>query len=1373
MTGSEEILEMLLRHSDANIEARDNLGDTALAVATYFAKPDAVRLLVNSGASVDARDNDGNSPLHHAAHKDLPELVRFLVDHNADVEARNSSQETPLLVAIEEGNIRIVRLLEELDADLRPVDDCGNSALHAAVESASKSMVQFCLWRRYDTEAANKWGQTPLSTAAENGYHEIVALLLDHGADLETEASSESGEQWRPLHYAAYGGHEAVVEILLKRGADPRAEDMYGHCAQYYAEEEGHNSLAAVIRDSMPISKKTLQLSTSHEVNRFVDWSRRGYLDMVEKLVKQGVNVDSMDLDGQRAITVAAQSGHDSVVGFLIDHGADPNLNDANGHSALWWASHYGHKGIVRRILGQNVSADSADEDSQTALCAASQGGFEEIVYMLLKKGCNVDAATLYGKTPLMFAAMQGHYNVVEQLIDSGADIEFQSPKGDTAISLARSKGHSEVANYLGNRSDKMLRAARRGIVAGILRLIRAGVSVHKAPSGDNAPLIEAARHGHNTAVRVLIDHGADLTYCDKDGHTAFCHAARNGKTATVRLLLELGADVNSQDKNGRTALSWAAKEGHHGTVLALSELGARKEIKDEHGRTALGHAVQSGHLNAVVTLLDKGSNINSADKRGWTPLTVAVVADKAQVASLLLKRGAYMSCETGTNYSQLCLASLRGNTRLVELLLQYGADVNHLSDNRETPLIIAARLGNTDVVRSLIEMGAKPALKDDYGRTALSHAKENGYESIIGLLCRAKHIRVENETALEKKQVERSSQRRQFRYTPLSQGCIRVLELHPGQPNDIISFDFAIVQLSKDPYFEALSYEWLEKKGSVPVQCAGGRILVTPNCAAALRSLRSESDSRVLWIDAVCIDQENTEEVNHQVAMMTDIYRKAKNVIMWLGSIEGNVQSFRKVFAGISLLSKAHDKLGPNLDDSAGMFALRIDENNEAKQLVTEALKSKTVVNILEAMYSASYFSRAWILQEIILGGSRGVVVWGTLSCDWETFKKAFLVFAIQNLKLHLAFVEIILLDSEFSKYGNVDLTRIITALAYFQATDARDKVFAALRLGSISAAPERRKPPVANYKLGVQAVYVQAACYYVDIQGKMPWPLGNRPSKKIITGLPSWVPDFSKSVDLGFSKSVEAMALDPFSPSDTNFGALVDAQPAARSSSIRVCGCVLDEVVYKLPITKDTDVFDVLLGVVKTLAGLGHGLYDACTQPSLHEDSVEEISGSNCEALLKTLVNKYGEDSELDMEMVTFLAYKLSACEETPLASRDAPEGLRSKVEVWREEAEEYGDFDLEICETIEDRLRYDADVIVTASGHVGLATKDEAERGMFIALVGGAKKLCLLRRMMDGQENWYEYVEDVWMGHLISGVDSLEDIRPGLKPERIEIR
>ena len=58
----------------------------------------------------------------------------------------------------------------------------------------------------------------------------------------------------------------------------------------------------------------------------------------------------------------------------------------------------------------------------------------------------------------------------------------------------------------------------------------------------------------------------------------------------------------------------------------------------------------------------------------------------------------------------------------------------------------------------------------------------------------------------------------------------------------------------------------------------------IKPNLAAALRELRDEISVRILWIDAICINQSNPEERNQQVPMMADIYGQASRVCVWLG---------------------------------------------------------------------------------------------------------------------------------------------------------------------------------------------------------------------------------------------------------------------------------------------------------------------------------------------------------------------------------------------------------------------------------------------------------------------------------------------------------
>ena len=58
----------------------------------------------------------------------------------------------------------------------------------------------------------------------------------------------------------------------------------------------------------------------------------------------------------------------------------------------------------------------------------------------------------------------------------------------------------------------------------------------------------------------------------------------------------------------------------------------------------------------------------------------------------------------------------------------------------------------------------------------------------------------------------------------------------------------------------------------------------MTANRTAAMRRLRNKKKRRVLWIDAICIDQSSMDERNQQVELMGDVYSKARRVILWLG---------------------------------------------------------------------------------------------------------------------------------------------------------------------------------------------------------------------------------------------------------------------------------------------------------------------------------------------------------------------------------------------------------------------------------------------------------------------------------------------------------
>ncbi|KAK3667168.1 hypothetical protein LTR22_002033 [Elasticomyces elasticus] len=111
----------------------------------------------------------------------------------------------------------------------------------------------------------------------------------------------------------------------------------------------------------------------------------------------------------------------------------------------------------------------------------------------------------------------------------------------------------------------------------------------------------------------------------------------------------------------------------------------------------------------------------------------------------------------------------------------------------------------------------------------------------------------------------------------------IRLLHLRPGAGD--LQADLAVVDLADQPEYEALSYTWGDRTLDKSIVLGGrSHLPVTDNLWRALRGLRYRWRSRILWVDALCIDQKNTGERSMQVAFMGQIYNSAYQVCIWLG---------------------------------------------------------------------------------------------------------------------------------------------------------------------------------------------------------------------------------------------------------------------------------------------------------------------------------------------------------------------------------------------------------------------------------------------------------------------------------------------------------
>lgn len=122
------------------------------------------------------------------------------------------------------------------------------------------------------------------------------------------------------------------------------------------------------------------------------------------------------------------------------------------------------------------------------------------------------------------------------------------------------------------------------------------------------------------------------------------------------------------------------------------------------------------------------------------------------------------------------------------------------------------------------------------------------------------------------------------YQQLPLSPGTIRVIDL--DRATDItapLNGTLRVTRLQDCPNFTALSYVW-GNGSTASIYCNGCAFAITSSCKEALISLRSIEEDVCIWVDAVCINQEDDAEKDGQIPMMGEIYTWARVVWVWLG---------------------------------------------------------------------------------------------------------------------------------------------------------------------------------------------------------------------------------------------------------------------------------------------------------------------------------------------------------------------------------------------------------------------------------------------------------------------------------------------------------
>jgi len=171
---------------------------------------------------------------------------------------------------------------------------------------------------------------------------------------------------------------------------------------------------------------------------------------------------------------------------------------------------------------------------------------------------------------------------------------------------------------------------------------------------------------------------------------------------------------------------------------------------------------------------------------------------------------------------------------------------------------------------------------------------------------------------------------------------------------------------------FEALSYVWGDQSKTTGIYLQNTVVEVTQNLWLALRRVRCDKP-RLIWVDALCIDQENLQERNKQVTIMREIYQMADKVLIWLGE---EAENSHLIFKHLNEWKKYCE------DYRAGRVESRDPMFNES-HLNPPQYQGRTRT-AFHRLCKRPWFFRSWVIQEVSLA-KNAIMMCGS---DTETFK-------------------------------------------------------------------------------------------------------------------------------------------------------------------------------------------------------------------------------------------------------------------------------------------------------------------------------------------------------------------------------------------------
>ncbi|KAI1421317.1 ankyrin repeat-containing domain protein [Xylaria sp. FL1777] len=646
------------------------------------------------------------TPLHVAAAQGNDKLVNLLLDHGADVNAISrlfcpcatlpdvnaAPLWTPLHSSMCHGHESTTRLLLSRGASINITtrhlgsDQRRFTALHSACMEGSLGAVRALVDGGYQTDVTvhDHKNMTPFAYAFVCGSWAVVDYLLEHGADINSRIGPINA-----LGHACLMGYYAEALRLLDLGAEPQSD--FG------------------VHGEDPVLFHLIAVAGALDIPSSRSFKQREFrLELMNRLIKYGIDVNHRGHDGSTALTEAAYFLRTDVVKALLHSGADVHANDSGLIALVNAVSLCGEKwqkaprgtmlNTVRLLLeammetpapapsfmnweNAKESDTTGDVDIAKALLMACKSPYKhedklEVVALLLGYKRAVEVAK--EDSGLVYASLEAsNFDISDLLLESGFTRPSRAQLNTLAYQFLQEDSAEELDQFLNRFSDQVPRIRSGQILCDAVDdergkcvelLLNKGASIDIRNDEGNSLLFTACLMEDSYIAEILLRHGADPDECSRQGHSMMTVAALYEKRNIIKVLLDYGASIHSLPPKKPALKPYlgaldVALEG--GLISAVEEMVAHQNFgspTDEEISTHWHTIINSpAHIMNMVTIVEILLKSKKFDK------DQIITTTDVDTGSVALTTPLHLFASN----------SRLGKTKIINKLLKYGADIH------------------------------------------------------------------------------------------------------------------------------------------------------------------------------------------------------------------------------------------------------------------------------------------------------------------------------------------------------------------------------------------------------------------------------------------------------------------------------------------------------------------------------------------------------------------------------------------------------------------------------------------------------------------------------------------------------------------------